>query len=129
MSSTYYTKSALFFAELVFVLGECFGGIAGEHFISGCGGKGSGVQSLRFSGLTGCIYAYSKLQAYESLSLCYRLNSALKCTETEPFSVCRFRPKLPAWKSRRLLVNEQPYRQLAEAKDSTGNFLRSGLVW
>ena len=46
-----------FFAELVFVLGECFGGIAGGHFISGCGGKGSGVQSLRFSGLTGCVYA------------------------------------------------------------------------
>ena len=106
-----------------------FRGIAGGHFISGCGRKGSGVQSLRFSGLTGCVYAYSKLQAYESLSLCYRLNSALKCTETEPFSVCSFRPKLPAWKSRRLLVNEQPYRQLAEAKDSTGNFLRSGLVW
>ena len=50
-----------------------------------------------FLGFVGCVYAYSKLQAYKSLSLCYRLNSALKRTETEPFSVCRFRPKLPAW--------------------------------
>ena len=40
--------------------------------------------------------AYSKLQALPSLSLCYRLNSALKDTETETFNVCRLRPKLPA---------------------------------
>ena len=53
-----------FFAELVFVLGECFGGIAGGHFISGCGGKGSGVQSLRFSGL---LAAFTPIASYRHI--------------------------------------------------------------
>ena len=41
--------------------------IASGHFISGCGGKGSGAQSLRFSGLLAAftpIASYRRMKAF-----------------------------------------------------------------
>ena len=59
------TKKVLFFSLSLFLCWvSVFGGIAGGHFISGCGGKGSGVQSLRFSGL---LAAFTPIASYRHM--------------------------------------------------------------
>ena len=114
MSSTYRAKCAIFFALCMFgpaqhsftycasswvswVIARSFH--SRRKFHSGRRDKGTGAK-LSVSPLAGCVYAYSKLQAYKSLSLCYRLNYAINITETETFPVCwfvqGFRPRLPA---------------------------------
>ena len=91
-------------AALLHVLRLAFGAVACSFhsrrtFHSGRRNQGIGAK-VSISPLAGYVYAYSKLQAYKSLSLCYRLNSATNITETETFPVCRFvqgfRPRLPA---------------------------------